>query len=523
MAKITPIELEIFKNLFNAICEEMGVVLGRSAFSPNIKERKDFSCALFDAKGNLIAQAAHIPVHLGSMPLSVAAALRAYRIKPGDAVILNDPYRGGTHLPDITLVAPIFVKTSRSPQFFAANRAHHSDVGGKSPGSMPLAKSLEQEGVVIPPTLFYRRGKLNRQFLSGFLKKVRHPEERRADLAAQQSANAMGVRRFEELVQNYGLKKIFLAIRAYQKYEEQITRQALRKIPPGTYRFTDCLDDDGIGDAPVPITAAVRIAKGRATVDFRRSSPQVLGPVNATFAITLSAVAYVFRCLTLSLTGEDCLSLKPIRVLTRKGSAVDARYPAPVAGGNVETSQRIVDVLFGALAKALPAVIPAASQGTMNNVAMGSNLFSYYETLGGGMGARPASDGLNAIHTHMTNTLNTPVEALETTLPLRVTAYRIRRRSGGAGRFRGGHGLIREYQFLQDTQISLLTDRRISQPYGLKNGKPGTRGANWLILPSPPFIRPSIKVKLPSKLELKVIKGTVLRIETPGGGGFGKK
>jgi N-methylhydantoinase B len=513
---VNPIELEVFKNRFASTCEEMGVALCRSSFSPNIKERQDFSCAIFDRSGALVAQAAHIPVHLGSMPLSVAAAIRAFKLEPGDTVILNDPYQGGTHLPDITLVAPVFLKGHTRPTFFVANRAHHSDVGGQSPGSMPLAGRLEDEGVIIPPTLFRRRGRMNHAFMRDFLKRVRGVRERRADLLAQRSANAVGERRLKELVEQYGERKTLSAMGAYQDYKDRITRQALRRIPEGIYRFEDFLDDDGLGTKDIKITVKIHVSGNGVLVDFTGSHPQTKGPVNATYAITLSAVAYVFRCIVVALTGEDCVSLRRIHLKTRKGTVVDSRYPAPVAGGNVETSQRIVDVLLGALAKALPRIIPAAGQGTMNNVAMGSDRFTYYETIGGGMGACPNADGASAIHSHMTNTLNTPIEALESELPLRITAYHVRKNTGGQGAFRGGDGLIREYQFLQAAHVSLLTERRRRPPYGLRGGAAGEIGRNWLI-------RGAKRRLLPAKVELTVATGDKLRIETPGGGGFGKK
>ncbi|MFO1520047.1 MAG: hydantoinase B/oxoprolinase family protein [bacterium] len=517
MTNIGPIELEIFKNLFASLCEEMGVLLGRTAFSPNIKERKDFSCALFDPQARLVAQAAHIPVHLGSMPLSVKAAIAAFpRMKPGDAVILNDPYRGGTHLPDITVVNPVFVPGVKIPVFYVANRAHHADVGGRSPGSMALASHLEEEGVVIPPTLLQKKGRWNFIFLNAFLKEVRRPDEREADLNAQVSANRLGERRLRDLASQYGLTKILKAMAAYRLYEEKITRQALNRVKAGDYFFEDFLDDDGLGSGPISIRVKIKIRRSGITIDFRDSSPQVKGPLNATRSITLSSVAYVFRCLVNALTGEDCLSLKPFTLLTRKGTVGDARYPAPVAAGNVETSQRLVDVLLGALSQALPDVIPAASQGTMNNVAFGSEKFTYYETLAGGSGATPQANGANAIHTHMTNTLNTPIEALETSLPLRVHEYRIRRNSGGVGKHAGGAGLVRELEFLTETQVSLLTDRRILNPWGLRGGKPGKTGANWQVTSEG-------KQKLPGKCELTLKKGERLRIETPGGGGWGRK
>lgn len=525
---IGPIELEIFRNRFAAICEEMGADLGRSAFSPNIKERRDYSCAIFDARGELIAQAAHIPVHLGSMALSVRAALRKFRLRPGDTAILNDPYAGGTHLPDITLVAPVVLPPRRGPSrafptFYVANRAHHSDVGGRSPGSMALASRLEDEGVVIPPTLLERSGRRNTAFLKSFLKQVRHPEERLADLQAQLSANRSGRLRLLELVAEYGAPKVLAALRATRDYEARITREALRKIPRGSYRFADYLDDDGFSPDPVKIAVAIRVGRDGVLVDFSESAPQVAGPLNATYAITLSAVAYAFRCLVLALTGEDCLSLRDIRVRTRPGSVVDARYPAPVAGGNVETSQRLVDVLFGALARALPGLFPAASQGTMNNVAFGNERFSYYETLAGGCGAGPRGPGLSGTHSHMTNTLNTPIEALENSLPIRIQGYRLRRGSGGRGKFSGGEGLEREYLFLEKTQVSLLSERRVLAPYGLRGGGPGQVGANWLGNAEPAKHPPRLTFKLPSKFERVFQSGETLRVETPGGGAFGKK
>lgn len=515
MKSISPIELEIFKNLFNSLCEEMGVVLCRSSFSPNIKERRDFSCALFDAQARLVAQAAHIPVHLGSMALSVKAAVKAFRLRAGDSVILNDPYQGGTHLPDITLVSPVFVGSRKTPAFYVANRAHHADVGGKSPGSMALASHLKEEGVVISPTLFTQRGKINQKFLKSFLKQVRKPEERRADLKAQAFTNEIGIGRMRDLANQYGLSKIQKAMMEFRRYEERLTREALQKIPKGIYSFQDAMDDDGFTKTLVWIAADIRTGGKSVLVDFSRSQDQVQGPVNATDAITYSAVAYVFRCLVTSLMGEEVFSMNPIEVITRKGSVVDAAYPAPVAGGNVETSQRIVDVLLGALAKALPSLIPAASQGTMNNLAFGSEKFTYYETLAGGMGGSPTRKGENAMHSHMTNTLNTPLETLETTLPLRVTQYRIRNGSGGKGLQTGGNGLIREYEFLEEAEVSILSDRRRRSPYGLKGGRPGKVGINFLISNG--------KTKrLPGKCELTVKKGDRIRIETPGGGGWGK-
>jgi N-methylhydantoinase B len=520
MRDLDPIRLEVFKHLFAAIPEEMGVVLRKSAYSPNIKERRDFSCALFDASGRMVAQAAHIPVHLGSMPLSVAQALRETTLEPGDVVILNDPFRGGTHLPDITLVTPIFV----GPDLYAlaANRAHHADVGGMAPGSMPIAREIFQEGLIIPPIKLVRGGELDRAAWELILSNVRTPRERAGDLQAQLAANRRGVQRLGEMVAEYGRELVADAMDQLLAYTERMTRQLLRALPDGTYSFADVLDDNGVDDRPVTITVQVTIASEQATVDFTGSDPQQPGSVNAVLAITLSAVYYVFR----SLIGLDVPNnsgcLAPIRVVAPEGSVVNAVRPAPVAGGNVETSQRIVDVLLGALAQACPERVPAASQGTMNNVTIGGwdaergRSFAYYETVGGGMGARPAADGPAAVHSHMTNTLNTPIEALEYAYPLRVAHYGIREGSGGAGRYRGGDGIRRDVELLCDAQVSLITERRRVAPYGLAGGEPGKKGRNVLI-------RRDEERPLPGKGTVSLKAGDILSIQTPGGGGYGTR
>jgi N-methylhydantoinase B len=514
-----PIQLEIFKHLFAAIPEEMGAVLQKSSYSPNIKERRDFSCALFDAKGNMIAQAAHIPVHLGAMPLSVQQAIQTLPLDPGDIMILNDPYRGGTHLPDITLVTPIYVEGSLFG--FTANRAHHADVGGMAPGSMPIARELYQEGLILPPIKLAEGGKLNRGVWDMILANVRTPTERAGDLHAQLSANQRGVQRMLELVARYGKKVITEYSRHLLAYTARMTRALIGELPDGVYQFEDALDDDGLGHGPIPIRVKITIDGQRALVDFTGSAPQQPGSVNAVYAITLSAVYYVFRCLLGMDVPNNTGCLEPIEVIAPAGSVVNANHPAPVAGGNVETSQRIVDVLLGALAQTAPEVIPAASQGTMNNTLIGGfdpkrgQPFTYYETIGGGMGATPSSPGISAIHSHMTNTLNTPVEAMEFAYPFQVLRYAIREGSGGAGKFSGGEGIIREFQVLCPAQASLLTDRRTSQPYGLEGGRPGQSGENILI-------RDGRAQKLPSKGTFELKAGDILSIRTPGGGGFGK-
>ena len=520
-----PIKLEIFKHLFAAVAEEMGTLLRRSSYSPNIKERRDFSCALFDAQGRLIAQAAHIPVHLGAMPLSVAAAVEAFGpdLTPGDLILLNDPFRGGTHLPDITMVSPVFVgqATGTSLLGFTASRAHHADVGGMTPGSMPVAREIYQEGLIIPPVRLMRAGEMNRGVLDLILANVRTPQERLGDLQAQIAANRRGEERLLELVGRYGRAEIEEAMAQLLAYTERATRRLLASLPDGVYRFEDCLDDDGISEEPVILCAAVTIRGDSAVIDFSGSAAQRPGSVNAVYAITLSAVYYVFRCLLGLDTPDNAGCLAPLEVIAPPGTVVNARPPAPVAGGNVETSQRIVDVLLGALAQACPAKVPAASQGTMNNVTIGGSLpaggaFAYYETIGGGMGARPDADGPSAVHSHMTNTLNTPVEALEYAYPLRVLRYEVRRGSGGRGRFRGGDGIRRDLQALSDCRATLLTERRRRGPYGLAGGQAGQPGENVII-------RDGKEIPLPGKGTVDLQAGDVLSLRTPGGGGYGKE
>lgn len=518
-AKVDPIELELFKNAFVAVSEEMAAVLGRTALSPNIKERKDFSCALFDGAGGTLAQGSHIPVHLGAMPLSVQAALAAVTFDPGDLVILNDPYRGGTHLPDITCISPVFL--GGKPAFFVANRAHHSDVGGMTPGSMPLATELFQEGLIIPPLKLYERGRLDRGVFDLLLANVRTPDERRGDLLAQVAANDIGRVRIEEAVARFGAGRVRLYAGLIQDYSERFLRQTLRGIPDGEYRFEDRLDDDGFSDRPIPIAVRIDIRGDRAVVDFAGSAPQTQGGVNANFAITCSATLYVFRCLVEEDIPFNTGLMRPIEIRAPKGSIVNADFPAACAGGNVETSQRIVDVLLGALAKAVPDRIPAASQGTMNNVAFGGydpvrkRRFAYYETIGGGMGGAATAPGLDGVHTHMTNSLNTPIEALENYLPVEIRSYRLRKGSGGAGAHAGGEGIVREYAFRVPVDLTVISERRRFAPYGAQGGGPGAPGRNTLLS------RGRVR-SLGGKVNVRLGPGDVLRVETPGGGGYGK-
>jgi N-methylhydantoinase B/oxoprolinase/acetone carboxylase alpha subunit len=519
--KIHPIEFEVFKNLFLSIAEEMGVTLRRTGFSPNIKERLDYSCAVYDGAGETIAQGDHMPVHLGAMPLSVRAAIDAGPMAPGDVVMLNDPFQGGTHLPDITLVAPVFLSPrDRRPTFFVANRAHHSDVGGMSPGSMPVAREIYQEGLILPPVRLVERGRVVRDILALVLANVRTPEEREGDLTAQLAANRVAETRLRETVGRHGRSKTLAYAAALQDYTERVVRAAIGAIPPGRYTFEDALDDDGFGETPVWIRAAVEIARDRARIDFTGTDPQVEGSVNANYAMTLSACLYAFRCLV----GDDVLYnagvSRPLTVIAPEGTVVNARRPAAVAGGNVETSQRITDVVLGALGRAWPDRLPAASQGTMNNITLGGvdprtgRPFAYYETLGGGMGGRKGLAGLSGVHTHMSNTRNTPIEAIEHYLPIRIREYSLRKGSGGAGAHPGGEGIVREYEVLTSTSVTLISERRRGRPYGAQGGQPGASGRNTLI-------RDGIEQALPGKVQLQLRPGDRLRVETPGGGGWG--
>ncbi len=519
--KANPIMLEVFKNKLSSVSEEMGVSLNRTAFSPNIKERRDFSCAVFDDNGDMIAQAAHIPVHLGSMPLSVKEAIKHENFEKGDMVVLNDPFKGGTHLPDITIVAPVFIEESEKPVFYVANRAHHSDVGGMSSGSMPLSTSIFQEGIIIPPLKLVKKGDIDKQLFSFFLNNVRTPYEREGDFLAQIMANITGVKRMNELIDKYGFETVEFYAKTLIDYSESIMKKTIREIPDGEYTFEDFMDGDGIETNKIKIAVKISIEGDSAILDFTKTDKQVEGSINAVYAITLSAVLYVFRSLVKEDIPTNAGCLKPIKVLTKHGSLVDAKFPASVVGGNVETSQRIVDVILGALSKALKGKIPAASQGTMNNVAIGGiderteAPFTYYETLGGGMGASYNSHGESAIHSHMTNTLNTPIEALEYSYPFIVEEYSIRKNSGGIGKFCGGDGLVRSIRLLSDSEITVLSERRVLAPYGLNKGMAGKRGRNIVV-------RNGKEVEMPHKFNTKVKKGDTLIIETPGGGGYGR-
>lgn len=522
---LSAIDVELFRHLLVSIAEEMGVVLRRTSYSANIKERRDYSCAVYDADGKTVAMGDHMPVHLGAMPLSVEAARRAFDLAEGDVAIVNDPFEGGTHLPDITAVAPVYCGGSR-PAFFVANRAHHADIGGMSPGSMPLAREIYQEGLRIPPVKIRRRGELDREMLGLLLANVRTPMEREGDLMAQLAAIQRGAVRLGEMVEKYSLEKITLGMHALQDYSERMMRAAIAELPDGTYRFEDFLDDDGISAEALPIRVSIRVTGDKVTVDYTGSARQAAGPVNANYAVTLSATMYVFRCLIREDVPFTAGILRPIEVIAPEGTVVNAQLPSAMAAGNVETSQRITDVLLGALAKAAPDRIPAASSGTMNNLSFGGNWvrdgrrtgFAYYETIAGGMGASAAGAGVSARHTHMTNSWNTPVEAFEHQYPARIETYHVRRGSGGAGRHTGGDGIVREYHFLAPAEVTLIADRRRRGPWGLDGGEAGQPGRDFLLLAHPKDKRKS----LAAKHRFDVGAGTRLRIETPGGGGYGK-
>ena len=537
MKTFDPTTLEIYRALYTSVAEEMGVALRRTAFSPNIKERRDYSCAVFDSAGKVIAQGDHMPVHLGSMPMAVAAALREIEIGPGDVVAVNDPFAGGTHLPDVTLIAPVVsdqwsvVRKKRklitdnrplTTLFYVANRAHHADIGGATPGSMGLATDVYGEGIRIPPVRIVCNDEVCEDVMKLILANVRGNKERRADFEAQMGSLKTGATRLLEIVERRGAKEAKDYAAHLIAYSARVMRHAIASIPDGAYEAEDALDDDGIADSEIPIRVSITIKGERARVDFTGSSPQVAGALNAVEAITVSAVSYVFRCLVGGDVPASAGLMEPIEVIAPTGTIVNAVHPASVAGGNVETSTRIVDTVLRALARAIPDRIPAASQGTMNNLTVGGvdhrtgAEFSYYETVAGGMGARPALDGMDAVHTHMTNSLNTPAEALEYAYPLRVRQYRVRKGSGGKGKHRGGDGVIREIEMLSAARMSVLADRRKRAPYGLSGGQDGAVGRTFITR------RDGRQEELPSKASREMEIGDRVRIESPGGGGFGK-
>ncbi|WP_254273577.1 hydantoinase B/oxoprolinase family protein [Haloarcula marina] len=506
--ELDAVSLEILRNQLESVAEEMGEVLVRGAFSPNITERRDCSTALFDAAGHLVAQAEHIPVHLGAMPEAVAA-VRDRTPEPGDVFVLNDPFAGGTHLPDVTLVSPI-APDGDEILGYAVSRAHHADVGGMAPGSMPAgARDVYQEGLRIPPTRLVADGERRAGVWELLAANVRNPAERRADLRAQLAANERGAERVTALLTDHG-ERLLTAFDAVRDYSRARVEAEIREIPDGTYSASDVLEGDGVTDTDIPIEVTVTVDGATLDVDFAGTAPQVDGNVNAPLSVAKSAVYFVVRSVTDPDVPPNGGCYDPVRVHAPPGSLLNPTPPAAVVGGNVETSQRVADVVFRALAAAAPDRVPAAGQGTMNNVVVGGPGFSYYETVGGGMGASTDADGPSGVQVGMTNTLNTPVEALEAAYPLRVEEYALRRGSGGAGRHRGGDGLVRELRLEAAATVSLLTERRRHAPWGLSGGEDGQPGRNYLDGEA-----------VPAKVTRDVPAGTTVRVETPGGGGHG--
>ena len=520
---LDPAEIAVLGQALHSVAVEMGAALRRTAFSPNIKERRDYSSAVFSAGGDLIAMGDDMPVHLGSMPMSVRAVLDSLDLGVGDVALLNDPFRGGTHLPDITMVAPVFLRRAAKPAFYVANRAHHADVGGMFPGSMGPCREIAQEGIRIPPVRLMSSEKMDRQVLEILLANVRTPREREGDLTAQMGACRIGVERMRDLVDRFGHAHLLRGVDAMVRGSERLMQEILAGLPAGEWRAEDFLDDDGARPGPIAIRVSLRNdpVHRHAFVDFSGTDAQVPSSVNAVFAVTWAAVFYVFRCLLPPGAIATAGLMRPIRVIAPERTVVNAAPPAAVAGGNVETSQRIVDTLLRALAQALPDRIPAASSGTMNNVTIGGidprtgQPYTYYETIAGGLGASPQAAGASGHHAHMTNSLNTPVEALEYAYPFRMIQYALRRGSGGAGHHRGGDGLVREFELLGDAQVTLLSDRRITQPWGLAGGEPAASGATSAIVDG-------VEEKLPGKCTREMRAGNRLRVESPGGGGWGK-
>lgn len=515
---VDAISLQVYASRFASVAEEMGATLQRAAFSPNIRERLDYSCAIFDQDGRMVAQAAHIPVHLGSMPASVRAALKATTsFDEGDVVVLNDPYHGGSHLPDITMISPVI--SSGRAVFFVASRAHHADVGGMSPGSLPLSTELYQEGIIIPPIKLVEAGKLNQSVMRLLTANSRGTDERIGDFEAQLAANRLGAARLAELMMQRGLDELQEHVEALIAYAQRMTQAIIRKIPNGSYRFSDVMEGDGQRQKLLGLRVTLRVQDEHLTVDFAGTVGQVRGNINTVAAVTQSAVAYCIRLLADEDVPVNDGSFMPVTILIPEGCLLNARFPAAVAVGNTETSQRVVDCVLGALSLAMPDRIPAASLGTMNNITIGGQhggrAFVYYETIGGGHGGGPHGDGLSGRHSHMTNTRNTPVETLEPVMPIRVWAYHLREKSGGMGRYRGGEGIRRVYELCAPATVTLNTERRRIWPYGVCGGKAGQPGVNRV-----QWRRKGTEI-LHSKATVYLETGDKIEIETPGGGGWG--
>jgi N-methylhydantoinase B len=521
------VSLEVYRHLFTALAEEMGASLRRASFSPNIKERRDYSCALFNPQGVAVALGDHMPVHLGAMPMSVEAALSEVgTLESGDVVILNDPFKGGTHLPDITLISAVYNPIRSALLGFVASRAHHSDVGGMSPGSMPLAQEIYQEGLRIPPVRLYRRGVRNEELWKMLLANVRTPAERAGDLDAQLAALHTGETRLLEISDRKGTQEVLDAMQALIDYADRLVEAGIEMIPDGSYSAEDVMDDDGFDSGPVPILLRMEVRGNRMVLDFDGTAQQTRGGINAVAAITASATRYVIRCMVEALLETPLPagggSMNAVSLRLPPGSLVNAAPPASVAAGNVETSQRITDVLLQVFGKALPKLAPALSQGTMNNTTVGGidprtgDTFAYYETVGGGLGAAMQGPGLSGVHSHMSNSLNTPIEALEHAYPFRVAHYGIRRGSGGGGKHQGGDGLRRDIQLLTPGRVTLLSERRLRAPRGAAGGEDGAPGENVLI-------RNGVEERLPGKVTFDASAGDVVSVRSPGGGGWGKR
>ncbi len=510
------IELSLFSSRITAVCSEMGAVLQGAAFSPNIRDRLDYSCAIFDLDGELCAQAAHIPVHLGSMAYAMRDIVATIDWNEGDMVIVNNPYLGGTHLPDVTVIAPVFFEQELIA--YVANRAHHADIGADTPGSMPISTTLEEEGIVISPCHIQRAGKIEQTVFQTIISATHNSNVTRGDFAAQISSNNTGVTRLLDLINTIGNVNFKQALVELNNYAERLADTALQQIPDGEFIFRDVMDDDGMGTVDIPIVVKIIVQQGKVSVDFTGTAKQVLGNINCPLSVAAAGVYYVFRCLMPQHTPACSGSFRGISLFAPEGCLLNATYPAAVAAGNVETSTRVVDVVMGALSQAIPDKIPAASQGSMNNLAMGyrgttddaHKSWDYYETIGGGMGAGADLNGLSGVQTHMTNTRNTPIEVLESHYPVRISRYALRSGSGGIGQQCGGDGLIREYEFLAPTNVTLLTERRSHQPWGIQGGGPAKVGENRL----------NNKL-ISAKINLEVNTGDKLTIITPGGGGYG--
>ena len=520
---VDPVTVEVAKGALIYTAEEMGIALKKSAYSPNIKERMDHSCAIFDAEKRTVAQAEHIPVHLGSMAFAVRTGLQHYgkRLEEGDMLLLNDPYLSGTHLPDITLIAPEYYEGKIIA--YLANKAHHSDVGGKAPGSLAGdATELFQEGIIIPPVRFVKGGEIDEELSELILSNVRTPEARMGDLRAQIAANALGIRRMLDLVEEHGVEKLHAAMKEIMDYSEKRMKAEIDKMPEGNYEAEDFLEDTGVGEEPAKIKVRITIEKDEITFDYTGTDIQVEGPINAPLGVTLSGIYFTLISVTDPTIPINDGCYRSVKVIVPEGCLLNPMKPAPVAGGNVETSQRNVDVLLKAFSQIVPEKVCAAGQGTMNNVSVGGidpktgRPWAFYETIAGGYGGRLAIDGVDGVHVHMTNTMNTPIEAIELAHPIRFLTYQLRCDTGGPGKWRGGCGLERSWMLLAPSAtLSILAERNKIQPWGLFGGKPGALGEYLLQKPD------SRIVKLKSKCTVKMTEGDILVIRTPGGGGYG--